>query len=354
MLDEMAALGRLAMVEQAFGLMAGFGMQLWGIVQDLSQLHRIYGDGWETFISNSGVLQYFGSRDKMTAEYFSTLCGVTTIHVFSFSEAISETISSFFSSSSSSPYGRPLDGTSSSSSGSSYSSGQTSTVSANEQQRKLAYPDELMVLHRAAQLVFVENLNPIAAQKVTWFEAKGLAALGVNLHGGAPKSLPKRGRETAALQATREKKSALLDPVFAMVASAFAALKTSLVGLRARLAALPRAKVKALLVGAVLIASAAALAVGIDRWLAGGKEATVTRDERARVDDAGARRGAASKEAEAEAETPAQPRKEDMPEKKAETAPPGAEENGSIMFRGAPRPEDEDYFDPLKRRDVER
>ncbi len=71
LLDEMASLGRLTMVEQAFGLMAGFGMQLWGIVQDLSQLERIYEKGWETFIGNSGVLQYFGSRDHKTAEYFS-------------------------------------------------------------------------------------------------------------------------------------------------------------------------------------------------------------------------------------------------------------------------------------------
>ena len=64
LLDEMASLGRLSMVEQAYGLMAGFGMQLWGIVQDLSQLERIYGSGWQTFISNSGVIQYFGSREK--------------------------------------------------------------------------------------------------------------------------------------------------------------------------------------------------------------------------------------------------------------------------------------------------
>ena len=64
-------------------LMAGFGMQLWGIVQDLSQLERIYAQGWQTFIGNSGVLQYFGSRDLKTAEYFSKLCGVTTIEKFS-------------------------------------------------------------------------------------------------------------------------------------------------------------------------------------------------------------------------------------------------------------------------------
>jgi type IV secretion system protein VirD4 len=50
--------------------MAGFGMQLWGIVQDCPSLERIYEKGWETFIGNSGVLQYFGSRDHKTADYF--------------------------------------------------------------------------------------------------------------------------------------------------------------------------------------------------------------------------------------------------------------------------------------------
>ncbi len=88
LLDEMPTLGRLPSIEQAYGLMAGFGMQLWGIVQDLSQLARVYGEhGWQTFISNSGVIQYFGSRDKMTAEYFSSLCGVTTIEVHNLSWA---------------------------------------------------------------------------------------------------------------------------------------------------------------------------------------------------------------------------------------------------------------------------
>jgi hypothetical protein len=47
--------------------MAGFGMQLWGIVQDLSQLHRIYGDGWQTFIGNSGVLPPEAARPDAAA-----------------------------------------------------------------------------------------------------------------------------------------------------------------------------------------------------------------------------------------------------------------------------------------------
>ena len=165
LLDEMASLGRLSMVEQAYGLMAGFGMQLWGIVQDLSQLERIYGDGWQTFISNSGVIQYFGSRDKITAEYFSTLCGVTTIRLLSFASAIGKVFSSSRGDSSST----------------SNSESYTHTTNANESQRQLAYPDELMVLKDDAQIIFVENLDPISGVKVRWYEDAQLRTLGVNL-----------------------------------------------------------------------------------------------------------------------------------------------------------------------------
>jgi len=173
-LDEMANLGRLAMVEQAYSLMAGFGMTIWGIVQDLSQLHQLYGDGWQTFISNSGVIQYFGSRDKMTAEYFSSLCGVQTIYTFNVSTAIGNAISSGYSSSSA------PNAPSTSTSGNTFTD--TLSRSFNETQRPLAYPDELMVLEKERQIIFVENLYPIAGEKLPWFEDAGLKSLGVDLH----------------------------------------------------------------------------------------------------------------------------------------------------------------------------
>ena len=157
-LDEMAALGRLSMVEQAYGLMAGYGMLLYGVVQDLSQLKRIYGDGYETFIGNSGLIQYFGSRDRLTAEYFSALCGETT--VWNFSSAVSRTFSS-------------------GSGNASQSFGDTDTTAAA--QRKLAYPDELMRMPQDLQLVFIENMNPIIARKVKWFEDEELKHKGVSL-----------------------------------------------------------------------------------------------------------------------------------------------------------------------------
>lgn len=74
-LDEFAALGRLAKVEQAFGLMAGFGMRIWAILQDLSQLQDLYQKRWQTFLANAGVLQVFGANDMLTAEYVSRLLG---------------------------------------------------------------------------------------------------------------------------------------------------------------------------------------------------------------------------------------------------------------------------------------
>jgi len=163
-LDEMPALGRLTMVEQAFGLMAGYGIQLWGICQDLSQLRKVYGQDYETFIGNSGAISYFGSPDKTSAEYFSALCGVTTVW------NLSSAVATAFSSSS----GGQGGGSSSNST--------TTTDNRAASQRKLAYPDELMRLPLNRQLVLVENTMPIMAEKIRWFEHPMFADLGVNLH----------------------------------------------------------------------------------------------------------------------------------------------------------------------------
>ena len=169
-LDELPALGKLPMVEKAFGLMAGYGVRLLAVCQDLSQIRRVYGDGWETFISNAGVIQYFGSRDKFTAEYFSSLCGVTT--VWSLSSAIGRTVGQSHSS-----------GRSGGSSSSSTSDSDTMTYSTAQQQ--LAYPDQLMRLDKGKQLLFVENMNPIIADKRPWFEDPEFKDKGVNLYAPA-------------------------------------------------------------------------------------------------------------------------------------------------------------------------
>ncbi|MFV1584907.1 MULTISPECIES: type IV secretory system conjugative DNA transfer family protein [unclassified Phaeobacter] len=159
-LDEMPALGRLSAVEQAYGLMAGFGIQLWGITQDLCQLRRVYGQDYESFIANSGVVAYFGSPDKTSAEYFSGLCGERT--VWNFSSAMSNAFSS-------SSHGSNSNSTSN-----------TDTRAAS--QRKLAYPDELRRMPRDHQLLLIEDADPIIAQKIRWFDDPEFMEKGVNLH----------------------------------------------------------------------------------------------------------------------------------------------------------------------------
>ena len=59
MLDEFAQLGHLAPIEDAFGLVRGYGVQLWPVLQDLNQLKALYKDRWETFVGNAGVVQGF-------------------------------------------------------------------------------------------------------------------------------------------------------------------------------------------------------------------------------------------------------------------------------------------------------
>ena len=138
-------------------------MQLWSFVQDLSQLERLYGKGWQSFIANTGMINYFGSTDRMTAEYFSALCGETT--VWNFSSALSRAI-----------------GTSSGSGGLSSSETVTQSDTRAASQRKLAYPDELMRMHAKKQLVFIDNMYPMIVTKTPWFEDGDLKAKGVNLH----------------------------------------------------------------------------------------------------------------------------------------------------------------------------
>lgn len=78
LLDEFAALGRLEAVERAFGWMAGYGVQLWAILQDLHQLRGLYGHQAGTFLSNAGVTQVFNVADVDTATWVSQSLGVMT------------------------------------------------------------------------------------------------------------------------------------------------------------------------------------------------------------------------------------------------------------------------------------
>jgi len=79
-LDEAAVLGRMSRLEVAIGQIAGLGVKLWTIWQDLGQPAAIYGKRWESFIGNASVLNFFGNNDQFTLEYIEKRLGQTMVY----------------------------------------------------------------------------------------------------------------------------------------------------------------------------------------------------------------------------------------------------------------------------------
>jgi type IV secretion system protein VirD4 len=135
LLDEFAALGRLEAVERAMGLMAGYGLQLWPILQDMSQLRDLYGARSNTFVANAGVLQTFGVNDFETAKWLSQSMGKETIGYQTESH-------------------RP---------------GDVATTTQHIAARDLMTPDEIMQIDPSVQLLRVQGKPVIIARKLRYF-----------------------------------------------------------------------------------------------------------------------------------------------------------------------------------------
>lgn len=81
LLDEFYSLGMIDEIAKAAGLMRGYGLQLWPILQDLGQLISLYGrEGSETFFANADLHQFFGNTDNTTLEYISNRMGTKSLN----------------------------------------------------------------------------------------------------------------------------------------------------------------------------------------------------------------------------------------------------------------------------------
>lgn len=79
LLEEFPVLGYMRPIETAAGFVAAFGVKLWTVLQDFSQLKVHYEKSWETFLGNAGVIQAFGNVDLTTTEYLSKRLGNLTV-----------------------------------------------------------------------------------------------------------------------------------------------------------------------------------------------------------------------------------------------------------------------------------
>jgi type IV secretion system protein VirD4 len=121
------------------GLMAGYGVQLWPILQDIHQLRATYGQRAGTFLSNAGVLQVFGVNDHDSARLVSDLLGQETVVFQTMSHALD-----------------------SEKSGLSFSEQHTG--------RALLMPNEVRNLPQGRELLFLAGLRPIVADKLRYYD----------------------------------------------------------------------------------------------------------------------------------------------------------------------------------------
>lgn len=80
LLDEFFTLGYIDEIAQSAGLMAGYGLKLWPILQDFEQLQKLYGrDGAATFFGSADLHQFFGNMDQPTLRLISEKIGNYTV-----------------------------------------------------------------------------------------------------------------------------------------------------------------------------------------------------------------------------------------------------------------------------------
>jgi type IV secretion system protein VirD4 len=141
LMDEFASLGKMAQFEQASAYFRGYRVRFMMIIQDLPQLERHYERaGLNSFLGMSKVKVTFASGDYQTAEVISKYLGTFGARTESVSERT----------------GGPL------------LAGQGSR-SISQTSRYLLLPQEILQLPPDDEIIMVEGLPPIRAQKIRYF-----------------------------------------------------------------------------------------------------------------------------------------------------------------------------------------
>jgi type IV secretion system protein VirD4 len=144
LLDEFAHLGRMQPVERDIGLVGGYGVTFWLLVQDLAQLKGTYPDKWQSFLANADVLQAFGVNDFDTADHLSKTLGEATIHVASENRSAGR---------SRGHHAQRQEG---------------AAFTTAERARRLLTPDEVLRLGADEQLLFARGRYPVRARRVDY------------------------------------------------------------------------------------------------------------------------------------------------------------------------------------------
>ncbi|MBN3804347.1 type IV secretory system conjugative DNA transfer family protein [Paraburkholderia sp. Ac-20336] len=141
LLDEMTAIGKIHILARAVAYMSGYNLRLLSIVQSIAQLESVYGRAdARTFITNHAMQILYAPREQKDANDYSEMLGTFTDQSRSVSRP-----NAFFG-------GRG-----------------GSSESVSEQRRPLLLPQELKELGRDKEIIVLENIKPILADRICYW-----------------------------------------------------------------------------------------------------------------------------------------------------------------------------------------
>ena len=74
-LDEFSSLGHMKLIEDSAAYMAGYGIKLVPVIQNIGQVQKLYEKNWETFLGNAGAVIAWGLNDLESEKYISDRMG---------------------------------------------------------------------------------------------------------------------------------------------------------------------------------------------------------------------------------------------------------------------------------------
>ena len=145
LMDEFTAIGKIGILSKGISYIAGYNLRMLPIIQSPTQLVEVYGqDAAQTFTTNHALNIIFPPKASETqvARDISEWLGYETVKGVSVSKSRSILKRS------------------------------DAQLNVSEQQRALLLPQEITSLGERKELVIVENMRPILAEKVVYFKDK--------------------------------------------------------------------------------------------------------------------------------------------------------------------------------------
>jgi type IV secretion system protein VirD4 len=143
-MNEFTALGRVSILADSIGYIAGYGLRMLTVIQSMSQLAGVYGDKQaRNFATNHALRILYAPQEQADAKEYSEMLGTLTEKSQSRSRNVSH---------------------------GSRGGGSSQGTSTSDQRRMLMLPQELRELGADREIVMYEKCKPVLADKIRYYE----------------------------------------------------------------------------------------------------------------------------------------------------------------------------------------